>query len=609
MNAHDCPDPETLAVFALGQTSGEEWRRVVRHLADCEMCRRQAALAAEKDDVALPSSEPVFAGHFPERTKLWHRVAQGVAAAALLAAGVAWAFLHLPKKPAPQQVSAPIVRPQPAPEKPIAPPPRTPEPVLAQPEKPPPPEHFIPRPAPTPVAPAPEASKTVPAPPSPFLAERATSEVAQSIEISPGEGTVARRSGEVVTALQARTMIQPSDTLLSPVGGSVLLTDGATVHLGRESELRLSWSQTLACTTVDVRKGEAVVDLGKTPRPLHVAHGAVGVQLRDSSGKLWIAAGEQSLRATPLSVATQFRTRSGESRRLDVLQSLVLGESGDAVEPVAKADVSAFSTLEPKARLAAPTPLPLEKRPPLLDVLLTGLASQSYAYRVTGRQVRDGAWSPSGFYTSSVEEYTGARRQDDKDAVHVRRGGRSWDDLGKVAPGSRDARLVEIVRNAQAPHAMILELLGAVRGESAVRTETVRERICVVWDLPLASGSLRPYMEKVLDSAVAEGRMEKPSAVYWETLEGSLECAATKFDTQVLRVVDRRKVSYSYKTVSGLDRPHLLPRDGLRVLLARRGDPAAAAGPAERAQHAEEVIILPLPSRPGGREGLRDLNC
>jgi len=61
-------------------------------------------------------------------------------------------------------------------------------------------------------------------------------------------------------------------------------------------------------------------------------------------------------------------------------------------------------------------------------------------------------------------------------------------------------------------------------------------------------------MEKVLDSAVAEGRMEKPSAVYWETLEGSLECAATKFDTQVLRVVDRRKVSYSYKTASGLDR-------------------------------------------------------
>jgi hypothetical protein len=551
MSAHDCPDPESLATFVLGQSSGEEWRRVVRHLADCEMCRRQAAIAAENGDAALPASEPVFAGHFPERTKLWHRVAQGIAAAALLAAGVAWALLQLPPKPAPPAVAAPIVRPQPAPEKLPAPAPRTPEPILAQPEKAPLPEHFIPRPSPAPVLP-PEAAKTVASPPSPFLAERVTSDVAQSIEIRLGEGTVSRRSGDVVTALQARTMIQPSDTLLSPVGGSVLLPDGFTVHLAREAELRLSWSQTLACTTVDVRKGEAVVDLGKTPRPLHVAHGTLGVQLRESAGKLWISAGEQSLRATPLSGATQFRTRSGESRRLDVLQSLVLGESGDAVEPVEKADVSAFSTLGPPAR-PAPAPPQAEKRPPMLDVLLTGLASQSYAYRVTGRQVRDGVWSPAGVYTSSIEEVTGAKRPDDKDA-HVRRGSRAWDDLGKVTPGSRDARLVEQVRSAPAPHLMLLELLGAFRGESAPRSEKVRDRTCVVWDLTLDPGALRSFMERIFEAAVAEGRLEKPDAVYWETLEGSLEAAAIKSDSRLLRVVDRRKVSYSYKTVTGFDR-------------------------------------------------------
>lgn len=553
MTTHDCPDPETLAVFAQGQTSGEEWRHVVRHLGDCTVCRRQVALAADPGDAALPPAEPVHPGFFPERTKPWHRVFQAIAAAALLAAGAAWALVHLPKKTPPAPAPAPIARPQPAPGKTPVPAPPLPEPpVLAQPEKPVrPPDRFIPKPPPTPV---PEVPKT-PAPPSPFLAERSTSEVAEAIEVAAGAGTVSRRSGEVLTLLSTKTILQPSDTLVSPAGGSVVLRDGCTVHLAREAEVRLSWSQTFACATVDVRKGDAVVDLGKTPRPLYVANGAVGVRLRESEGRLWVSAADQSLRATPLTGATVFRTRVGEARRLDALQSLVLGESGDAVEALAKADVSGFSTLEPAGpRPAPPAPLPPEKRPPMLDVLVATLAPQSYAYRVTGRNVRDGVWSPSGVFTSTIEEVTAARRADDKDAGHVRRGSRAWDDLGRVAPGSREARLVDTVRSAQPPHAMIQELLGAVRGESAPRTDKVRDRICVVWDLALDPASLRPFMEKVFESAVAEGRLEKPDVVYWDTLEGSLESAALKSDSRLLRVIDRRKVSYGYKTVSGIDR-------------------------------------------------------
>jgi hypothetical protein len=554
MSLHECPDPETLAVFALGHCSGEEWRRVVRHLADCAICRRQAALTAEDGDAALAPAEPVRVLPLPQRTRFWQHVAQGIAAAALLAAGIAWPLVHRPAPASPKVAPAPIVRPGPVPDKAIAPASAAPEPLLAQPEKAParPPEHFLPRPAPSFEKPAPEVVKAPPGP-SPFLAERARSVVAEAIEVTAGEGSVSRRSGETVMPLERKTMIQPSDTLLSPVGGSVLLPDGATVHLGRESELRLSWSQTLACATVDVRKGGAVVDLGKTARPLHIAHGSLGVRLNDSAGLLWVSAGEQSLRATPLSGATQFRTRSGEARRLDPLQSLVLGEGGDSLESIPKADVSVFPTLESKGRPAPPTP-PSEKKPPLLDVLLTGLGQQSYAYRVSGRQLREGVWSPAGFFTSTVEDFAAAKRLDDKEAAHLRRGNRAWDDLGKVATGGRDARLLEIVRSSQAPHQMVAEILGTVRGESAPRSDKVRDRICVSWDLTLDPASLRPFMEKILDAAVAEGRLEKPDSVYWDTLEGSLECAALKFDTKILRVIDRRKVSYSYRTVSGLER-------------------------------------------------------
>ena len=133
-----------------------------------------------------------------------------------------------------------------------------------------------------------------------------------------------------------------------------------------------------------------------------------------------------------------------------LFQSLVLGQKGDQLETVEKPDVSQFTTLDSASRGTPPpappkTPLPPEKRPPLLDVLAVGLGTQSYAYRVSGRQVRDGVWAPSGILTSTIEEFTAVRRLDDKEAAHVRRGSRPWDDLGKAAPSPRDQRIVDIL--------------------------------------------------------------------------------------------------------------------------------------------------------------------
>ncbi|MBI3857339.1 MAG: hypothetical protein HY293_16755 [Planctomycetes bacterium] len=552
MNTKDCPDPETLAVFAQGQVSGEEWRSVVRHLADCAMCRRQLALVAEPVPAGLPASEPVEVGAFAARTRVWQRVAQGVAAAALIAAALAWAFVHRPLKPSEPKLVTPAVAPSRVAEKPPVPTPAPPDPVLATPEKPVPKDSPAPDPKPFPPSPAPVLTPT-PAPASPFLAERAKSEVSEAIEIAAGDGTVSRRSGDVVTPLPPKGMINPSDTLLSPSGGSVVLADGSTVHLAAEAELRLSWSQTLACTKVDVRKGDAVVDTGRSPRPLLIAHGATGLHLRESEGRLCVSVDDTTLRATPLTGASQFRTGTGEARKLAARQSLVLRETGDSLESAEKPDLSRFVTLDPVRRPPPAPPAP-DKRPPLLDVLLTGLGARSYGYRVTGRQVRDGVWAPSGVYTAAIEEFTAAKRLDDEKAVHLRRGGRAWDDLGKNPLAGREARLAEILRTSQAPHQMILDLLPSVRGESAPRTDKVRDRICLVWELPLDPVSGRAYLEQILQAAQAEGRMDKPDTIYWDSLEGSLECASVKFEPRLMRVVDRRRVSYSVKTLGGFDR-------------------------------------------------------
>lgn len=556
MNTNGCPDPEALAVFALGDASGEEWRGVVRHLADCPLCRRQVALVADDIPAELPRSDRIEIGVFPARTKTWHRVAQTVAAAALVAAALAWALTGTPKRNAAVEPAPKIAQPLPKPEKGPDPVPEPLKPQVVQaPDRiiPAPPK---PTPAPSPFPPSPAIEKRPAPAPSPFLAMRARNEVSQAIEITAGDGTVSRRSGEIMTPLSARTTLQPSDTLISPAGGSVVLADGSTIHLAPETEVRLSWSQTHACTAVDVRKGDAVVDLGRTPRPVLVTNGRMGVHLRDSQGRLCVSAQEQSLRATLLTGQMQFQTETGDSKKLGPQESLVLGDKGDRVEP-AQPDVSRFTTLGAVGRgvpaPAPPAPLPPEKRPPMLDVLATALGAQSYAYRVSGRQVRDGVWSPTGVYTSAIEEFTSAKKLDDKDA-RIKRGSRPWDDLGKGAPTPRDARLVEILRAAQPPHQMILELVPSLRGETVPRTEKVRDRICHVWDLAMEPSTLRPFMEKVMEAAVADGRLEKPDFIYWDTLEGTLQAASVKFEPRLLRVVDRRKVSYSYKTVTGLDR-------------------------------------------------------
>jgi hypothetical protein len=559
MKTNGCPDPEALAVFALGDTTGEEWRSIVGHLSDCDLCRRQVALTADEIPASLPKSERIELTVVPEKTKLWHRIAQGVAAAALLAAGIAWALHHGPKQNVAVSPSAPIAHPRPKPEKTPDPAPEPPKPhVVVIPETPAPAPKDRPAPDPKPFPPTPAVEHNPTPAASPFLAQRARNEVAQAIEIAAGDGTVSRLAGDVTVPLSPKTTIQPSDTLISPAGGSVVLADGSTIHLAPESEVRLSWSQTHGCTTVDVRRGDAVVDLGKTPKPLLVANGRVGVHLRDSQGQLCVSAREQTLRTTLLNGATRFDTRTGEARTMSPRQSLLLGDAGDQLETIEKPDVSQFTTLDAAARgtplPAVPRPpLPPEKRPPLLDVLATGLGTQSYAYRVSGRQVRDGVYD-SGILTSTIEEFTAVRRIDDREAAHVRRGSRPWDDLGKAAPTPRDTRLLEILRSAQAPHQMILELTPSFRGESAPRTEKVRDRLCHVWDIAMEPATLKPMMEKLIENAVADGRMEKPDAIYWDTLEGSIEAASVKFEPRLMRVVDRRKVSYSYKTVSGLDR-------------------------------------------------------
>ncbi len=551
-----CPDPEILGAFASGMLSEAEWRGVLRHLSECTPCRRHVALLSLSEGAPLPEARlPAPLPRLPRR-RSWVSFLQGVAAAAVLGA-VAWALLAPPSPPRPT-----VYAPPPQPQEPKG---RRENP------KPPPVPLKTPMPAPDPLPPVVPTSDPHPPPPppdrpsetppttvpEPRLAERLARGTAEAIEISPAGGALEVVTSGTIRKLAPRTYVNPNDLLRASEAGSFVLTDGATIYLPAESEVKISWSQTLLCYSIDVWKGEARVDLGAAPRMFHVAGGPLGVRFQEVSGPILVARRPDTLRATPLGGAASFRAPTGEGRILQAMETLVLGREEDAIEPPAAIDVPTPGPA-PEAPAANSSP-PAPAKPPPAAVpdargILKSLADSTYRFRVGGRLLREGAWHPAGIVVSTVDEFAAARRALDAQAVHVRRGNRPWDDLGRVEPGSREDRLTQALRGAQAPHLLLEAVVQAAKGPPEMDSRQVGDRPCHVLEFTLDPARIRDEAASLLEQAVAERRMARPDHVYWGTLEGTLELSAARDDARLVRAVDRRRFSYSYKNAGGLDR-------------------------------------------------------
>ena len=315
MDSNRCPTPEDWAVFSAGGASEAEWRRHVRHLADCSTCRRHASLLALSEGATLPPARlgapppPIFAR---TRVPAW-RVLARAAAAALVLGALGWS-LHVMNRNETPSVAlrdpAPVPAPAPKTVKALPELPPALKPKAPPPESPGPRRDFVPPlrglvredptvPDPSPAPPPAAEPPRTPAP-TPFIAQHTTHGVAEAIEISPSTGSLTVDYDATSEALARATYVRPSQALRTREGGSFSLPDGATVHLAKEGEISVSWSQTLLCYSIDLHRGEALVDLGAAPRILHVSNGALGVRLADSSGQIHLAAGAESLRATPL---------------------------------------------------------------------------------------------------------------------------------------------------------------------------------------------------------------------------------------------------------------------------------------------------------------------
>ena len=560
MSKSECPTPETLASFAAGAASEAAWRATIRHLSECTLCRRQVSLLSLSEEEDLPMTGPppdVARPDRPRPASPWILPLR-LTAALLIFGAIAWALVMMnraskPDNPTPIPVAG---DPEAAPQVPEAP---RPKPDLPAPDPEPEPE-TTPAPPPTPFVPTPEpAPERKPAPPAPErkIARRITGDIVEAVEISVGAGDIKVVRRDTTTELAERKYVNPSDRLQAARPASIVLPDGATVHLAEDSEVSVSWSQRLLCYVVDLRRGRALVDLGAEPRGVIVAGGAPGIRLEEAAGQLLLV-NDEGLRATPLDGPAGFRSPAGADQVLRPNETLVLGRVEDRI--VAAAAPKPFDSLFPTLGAPAPAPAPRPKAAPAaaglpdpID-LAAALGGSTYRFRVSRRFVRNGVWHPSGIFVSFVDQFQAVSRGGYQQAAHLRRGSRPWDDLGRIRPKSRQERVVTALRNAGAPHVQLGEALEARRGEPRVRTRAILGRTCRVTEHDLEPESTRAAMDRLIQRAVEEGRLARPSRIYWKTLEGTVEIAFTKSGSELLRAVDRRRVAYSTNSRSGLIR-------------------------------------------------------
>jgi hypothetical protein len=520
----DCLSPEDLARFAdLGDA---ERAPALDHLAGCDLCRRHLSLLSALD-------EPVA----PARGHPAYGVLGSLAAAAAVALSVA-AYLALrPVVPLPSPVvAAPSPAPDPRPAPRVVAPPAPPPSVAplpaprSLPAAPPP----VPAPAAvvSPVADPPPAAVPDRPAPSPFLATRDMNVVAAVLPVRARSGTVLLPSA---APLVKEAYVGPADLLSSRDGGELLLPDGSSLRLEAGCEAALSWSQSLACASVDLRRGSLVFDPGRQPLSFHLSVERIGVKLDRVLDRLRAQAVGADLVVTPLAGTFAYAGPDG-LRTLAAGQRLVLGAAADRVE-----DLEAV----PAAPEPEPAPLPAVLAAPMPDVGLavSTLGLRSYRYVSRGRRLREGAWAPEAGLFSAIEGYASWRPSDAGEPRLFRWRGGTWTDVGGAVRGPAE-RTVEALRAARPPH-VLLALALASTSRAPESSETIlRGRLCAVLKYGFNPGAIRGEVETLLDRSVQEERLEKPFDVLWDTLEGSLELAIAKDDASILRVSDARRVAY-----------------------------------------------------------------
>jgi hypothetical protein len=371
----NCPGPEGVAAYVDGRLDDRVAARFLEHCADCEDCRRGAALLSLPADESVPMPErlksrlkallrrpaPRIARRFPARSPGF-RAGPYAAAAALLLVALAGVSLRVQERRAPARpVPAPIQSepeialavpvPEPAPEPPPEPvppaPTEGPAPFVVPPPAPLPPAKEAPPPMPRPEFPGATAAEP---PVAHTLAARTLTEV--PITDAGGALSVRRKGAGAKERLVGASRLGEGDVVSAERGGSFNLDGRHPVVLGENAAVSISWAPQEQAACVHVRSGEALVDSTAAARWL-LTDGRVGLTVKPVKGRFAASVAAGALVIAPLAEPLYAEPDGGRVHALRPGEEL--GVRRDAAE-LRRADAGAASRRAALADAGRPPP-------------------------------------------------------------------------------------------------------------------------------------------------------------------------------------------------------------------------------------------------------------
>ena len=182
-----------------------------------------------------------------------------------------------------------------------------------------------------------------------------------------------------------------------------------------------------------------------------------------------------------------------------------------------------------------------------LQAAIEATGNASYSYRVGGRFVREGVFTPPDLLTARIEGFQSARNGT---RILIKGPEGLWktpdERIGEQVEGTPAivADKVATLREAERPHRMLADLLPDVKGAPA-RVASGEYR------LAYDPEKVRAYLQKEIEKAVERKTLDKPDQVSWETASGTLRVHVARPAGTILKFSDERSVSIGYRRSDG----------------------------------------------------------
>ncbi|MBI4565624.1 MAG: hypothetical protein HY716_13095 [Planctomycetes bacterium] len=176
-------------------------------------------------------------------------------------------------------------------------------------------------------------------------------------------------------------------------------------------------------------------------------------------------------------------------------------------------------------------------------------ARAPYAYRVTGRFVRTGAYAPPDRLVARIDKYVSARCGP---LILVKGPEGLWktpdERIGEQVekPEKDIADIVKALEEAQPPHELIQEFLEMARPGHSPEARDVNGMACHLYAFSFREDPLRTSIEKQMDTSAARGAFRRPDKVLWGTAKGLLRVYLHRSEGTLIRFVEERSVKLVY---------------------------------------------------------------